>query len=118
MNELSLFSGSGGGLLGTSLLGWTPKGYVEIDEYCQQVIAQRIKDGLLPVAPIFSDINEFLFTGAARQYRGFIDVVTGGFPCFVASTMVLTEHGYRPIEDVSVGDNVLTHLQNSVCFPL
>jgi len=28
MNELSLFSGAGGGLLGTHLLGWRPIGYV------------------------------------------------------------------------------------------
>jgi len=30
--ELSLFSGAGGGLLGTKLLGWICIGYVEINE--------------------------------------------------------------------------------------
>lgn len=81
MNELSLYSGAGGGLLGTHLLGWTVKGYVEIDDYCQRVLAQRIADGYLPVAPIFGDVRQFIQSGAAAQYRGFIDVVTGGFPC-------------------------------------
>lgn len=81
MRELSLFTGAGGGLLGTTLLGWTHIGYVEINEYCQRVIAQRIKDGLLDEAPIFTDINEFTQSGAADQYRGIADVVTGGFPC-------------------------------------
>jgi DNA (cytosine-5)-methyltransferase 1 len=81
MNELSLFTGTGGGLLGTHLLGWKPIGYVEFNEYCQRVIAQRIADGILPIAPIFGDVREFVQSGAAAQYRGFADVVTGGFPC-------------------------------------
>ncbi len=81
MNELSLFSGIGGGLLGTKLLGFNHIGYVEYNEYCQKVIAQRIKDGMLDKAPIFTDVHEFLKSGAARQYRGFTDVVTAGFPC-------------------------------------
>ncbi len=38
------------------------------------------------------------------------DVLVGGFPCFTAGTAVLTESGYRPIEDLAVGDRVLTHL--------
>jgi len=81
MRELSLFTGAGGGLLGTHLLGWRPIGYVEFNEYCQRVIAQRIADGILPSAPIFGDVRQFVESGAAREYRGFADVVTGGFPC-------------------------------------
>lgn len=81
MRELSLFTGAGGGLLGTKLLGWEPIGYVEWNEYCQQVIAARIGDGYLPAAPIFTDVREFAQSGAADQYRGFADVVTAGFPC-------------------------------------
>lgn len=81
MNELSLFTGAGGGLLGTHLLGWRPIGYVEWNDYCQRVIAQRIADGILPAAPIFTDVREFVQSGAATEYRGFADVVTGGFPC-------------------------------------
>src|SRR6185312_9461301 len=41
----------------------------------------RIADGYLPAAPIFTDVREFIQSGAARQYRGFADVVTAGFPC-------------------------------------
>ena len=81
MRELSLFSGAGGGLLASKLLGWTTIGYVEWNEYCQQVIAQRINDGILDTAPIFTDVREFVQSGAARQYRGFVDVVSAGFPC-------------------------------------
>lgn len=82
MRELSLFTGAGGGLLGTHhLLGWETVGYVEIDDYCQRVIKQRIADGLLPEAPIFSDIRAFISEGYAASYTGMVDVVTGGFPC-------------------------------------
>lgn len=38
-----------------------------------------------------------------------VDVLTGGSPCFVAGTPVLTHDGLRPIEDVQVGDLVWTH---------
>ena len=33
MRELSLFTGAGGGLLGTSLMGWNLVGCVEWDDY-------------------------------------------------------------------------------------
>ena len=81
MRELSLFSGAGGGLLGTHLLGWRPVGYVEWNEYCQRVIAARIREGILPAAPIFGDIHAFNREGYAASYQGMVDVVTGGFPC-------------------------------------
>jgi len=81
MNELSLFSGAGGGLLGTKLLGWRSVGYVEFNTYCQQILAQRIKDGFLDEAPIFGDIDDFIESGAAKKYKGYVDVVTAGFPC-------------------------------------
>lgn len=81
MRELSLFTGAGGGLLGTKLLGWKHVGYVEINDYCQRVIAQRIKDGILDEAPIFGDIRAFLREGYAASYQGMVDVVTAGWPC-------------------------------------
>lgn len=37
------------------------------------------------------------------------DILTGGFPCFVAGTKVLTEDGYKAIETVSLEDKLLTH---------
>ena len=82
MRELSLFTGAGGGILGTHhLLGHTPVGYVEWDGYCQRVLAARMADGLLPIAPIFGDVREFVRSGAAAEYRGIADLVSAGFPC-------------------------------------
>ena len=81
MNELSLFTGAGGGVLASKLLGHRIIGYVEYNKYCQQVIAKRVEDGYTDKAPIFTDVREFAQSGAAREYRGFADVVSAGFPC-------------------------------------
>jgi DNA (cytosine-5)-methyltransferase 1 len=97
MNELALFAGAGGGILGSKLLGHRIIGYVENNEYCQKVIAQRIRDGIFDVAPIFSDIRTFNDSGYASRYRGLVDVLSGGFPCqpFSAAT-----HGVKTAENM------------------
>jgi hypothetical protein len=41
-----------------------------------------------------------------------MDIITGGFPCFVAGTKVLTNNGYKDIENVLHSDNLLTHTGN------
>jgi len=83
MNVLSLFTGAGGGELAFQhlLTGFRTVGYVEYEPYCQAVIRQRISDGLLDDAPIFSDIKDFISEGWAESYKGMVDVVTAGFPC-------------------------------------
>jgi DNA (cytosine-5)-methyltransferase 1 len=77
--ELSLFSGLGGFSLGMRLAGLNIRtvAYVEIDPYCQAIIQQRIRDGLLDDAPIFSDISAF----RGEQFRGLVDIISAGFPC-------------------------------------
>lgn len=80
MKELSLFTGMGGGIYGSMILDWETVAYVEKDEYCRAVIAQRIKDGWFDNGEVYGDIAEFNKTDAAK-YAGQIDVLTGGFPC-------------------------------------
>lgn len=77
MNELALFAGAGGGILGGYLLGWTTVCGVERDAYAAGVLAQRQNDGLLPPFPIWSDVESF----DGRLWRGLVDVISGGFPC-------------------------------------
>lgn len=41
--------------------------------------------------------------------RGGLDLLSGGIPCFIAGTRVRTANGEKNIEDVKIGDMVLTH---------
>ena len=77
MNELALFAGAGGGILGGHLLGWRTVCAVERDAYAAQVLAQRQNDGALKAFPIWSDVCSF----DGRPWRGLVEVVSGGFPC-------------------------------------
>lgn len=77
MNELALFAGAGGGILGGHLLGWRTVCAVEWEPYAASVLAQRQNDGLLPPFPIWDDVQTF----DGRPWRGIVDVVSGGFPC-------------------------------------
>jgi len=77
MNELALFAGAGGGILGGRLHGWRTVAAVEIEDYPRRVLLQRQADGWLPRFPIWDDVK----TLDGRPWRGKVDVITGGFPC-------------------------------------
>jgi DNA (cytosine-5)-methyltransferase 1 len=77
MNELALFAGAGGGILGGHLLGWRTICAVEWEPYAASVLAARQNDRLLPPFPIWDDVQSF----DGRPWRGIVDVVSGGFPC-------------------------------------
>jgi len=77
MNELALFAGAGGGILGGHLLGWRTVCAVEIEDYPRRVLLARQRDGILPRFPIWDDIKTF----DGKPWRGRVDVVSGGFPC-------------------------------------
>lgn len=82
MNELHLFAGAGGGILGSILLGHKIVCAVECDPWCQAVLLQRQKDGILPSFPIWDDVRTF----DGRPWRGIVDCISGGFPCQDIST--------------------------------
>jgi len=77
MNELALFAGAGGGILGGKLLGWRTVCAVEWEAYPASVLCARQNDGLLPPFPIWDDVQTF----DGRPWAGIVDVVSGGFPC-------------------------------------
>jgi DNA (cytosine-5)-methyltransferase 1 len=77
MNELHLFAGCGGGILGGILLGHTCVCAVEIEAYRRSTLLQRQRDRMLPGFPIWDDVRTFDGT----PWRGNVDCVCGGFPC-------------------------------------
>ena len=77
MNELALFAGAGGGILGGHLLGWRTVCAVEWEAYPASVLCARQNDGLLPPFPVWDDVQTF----DGHPWRGIVDVVSGGFPC-------------------------------------
>lgn len=82
MNELALFAGVGGGILGGKLLGWRTICAVEIDWYKRCALLAQQAAGWLPDFPIWDDICTF----DGLPWRGRVDVVSGGFPCQAYST--------------------------------
>ena len=75
MNALrhgSLFSGLGGFDLAATWMGWVNEFHCEIDPFCRRVLKFY-----WPETESYADIRKF----KAAQYRGQIDVLSGGFPC-------------------------------------
>src|ERR1039457_161175 len=77
LNELALFSGAGGGILGGKLLGWRTVCAVEINQFCVERLMQRQDEGYLSPFPIWDDVCTF----NGKPWKGLVDVVSGGFPC-------------------------------------
>ena len=77
MNELALFAGAGGGILGGHLLGWRTVCAVEWEAYPASVLLARQNDGLLPPFPVWDDVQTF----DGKPWKGIVDVISGGFPC-------------------------------------
>lgn len=82
LNELELFAGAGGGILGSQLLGHRTICAVEYDAYARSVLLARQNDGTFPPFPVWDDVRTF----DGKPWRGIIDVVSGGFPCQAYST--------------------------------
>ena len=77
MNELALFAGHGGGILGSHLLGWQTVCAVESDDYARRALMARQDDGSLRPFPIWDDVRTF----DGKPWTGRVDVISGGFPC-------------------------------------
>lgn len=78
---MDLFTGIGG--ITVALSEWVrPVAYCEIDKYCQSVLLNRMSEGSLPTAPIWSDIRTLDPQAIPHE----IDIIYGGFPCQDIST--------------------------------
>lgn len=103
MNVLSLFDGISAGRVALERAGIEIDNYYasEVDKFAIQVSQKN-----------YPDIKQM---GDVTKWREWdidwssIDLVIGGSPCFTAGNLVMTNDGYKPIEDIKVGDLVLTH---------
>jgi DNA (cytosine-5)-methyltransferase 1 len=77
MNHASLFSGIGGFDLAAEWNGWNNVFNCEWEEFPRKVLKHHF-----PNAKQYEDIKDF----NATEYRGRIDVLSGGFPCQPFST--------------------------------
>jgi DNA (cytosine-5)-methyltransferase 1 len=93
MNELALFAGAGGGILGGHLLGWRTVCAVEWEAYPASVLCARQNDKILSPFPIWDDVQTF----DGKPWRGIVDVISGGFPCQAYSTAA---HGKNTADDL------------------
>lgn len=77
MKHGSLFSGIGGFDLAAQWMGWENVFHVERNPFCQKVLNYHF-----PQAKSYEDIKEFDGT----EWRGKVDIISGGFPCQPYST--------------------------------
>lgn len=105
IKSLDLFTGVG--MIAHALrgLGIEPAAYCEQDAMAIAVLRQRMRTGDLHAAPIHTDVAKF----PGKDFRGKVQLIAGGFPCFPAGTPVLTDRGYMPIETVTGEEKLLTH---------
>ena len=72
MTHASVFSGIGGPEVAATMLGWDNLFHCEINPFGRQVL-----DYWYPNSKSYEDITTTDFT----EWRGRVDVLTGGFPC-------------------------------------
>jgi len=103
LKVLDLFTGIGGFSLGLEQTNhYETIAFCENDKNCQKVLKKH-----WPNIPIFNNICH-LTKESLKNFE--IDLITGGFPCFGKGTLILTKTGFKPIEEIQIGEKVLTHL--------
>ena len=105
---ISLFSGLGGDSLGLKQAGCSVIAYNELKPmFCNSHEANFPECELIHDGKI-NDISK-LKDACFEKYKGQTDILFAGFPCFTKDTIVLTNNGYKEIQNVVIEDQLLTH---------
>ena len=75
--------------------------YCEIDKYASKAYSLIHNESQNKNLNDITKINE-------KEILDF-NTMVGGSPCFRKGTKVITQSGYKNIEDIKIGDYVLTH---------
>ena len=108
MNVLSLFDGASCAMVCLKRAGIPIENYYGADikkcaVRCEELIAKYYGVNHIQLG----DVTKIDYSQLPK-----IDLLCAGFPCFQADTMVFTDKGYVPIQDIKIGDMVLTHKGN------
>ena len=112
MNVLSLFDGLSCGMIALERAGIQVTNYYasEIDKH-----ATKVSEHNYPNIIRLGDVTKVsykdgvLYSENGQWNVGKIDLLLAGSPCFIAGTTVITSVGIKSIEEVQIGDVVLTH---------
>lgn len=80
---------------------WELVNFCEYDKYATQAYCS--------IHDVDESLNLGDITKVDETKLSDFNMICGGSPCFVEGTLVLTESGYKPIEEIKIGDSVLTH---------
>lgn len=109
---LSLFDGMSAGMLALERAGIAVSNYYasEVDKWAIKVSSTNYPN-IVHIGDVtkVSYKDGVLYTENGEYNVGKIDLLIGGSPCFTAGTSILTKQGYKNIEDINIGDFVLTH---------
>lgn len=101
MRYLSLFSGIEACTVAWHDLGWKPVAFAEFDDFPKAVLHHHWPD-----VPDLDDVTKI--TEERIKALGPFELLVGGSPCFGKGTLVLTKKGLKCIEDIEVGEEVMT----------
>ena len=101
----SCFACGGGSTMGYKLAGYEVLGMNEIDpKMAKAYIANHN-----PKYSFIEDIREFKVRKDIPKELYDLDILDGSPPCFVGGTLVMTNKGFKEIQNLVIGDFVLTH---------
>jgi DNA (cytosine-5)-methyltransferase 1 len=101
----SCFACGGGSTMGYKLAGFDVIGMNEIDKKIAELYIKNHK----PKYSFIENIKKLKLRNDLPKELYNLDILDGSPPCFEAGTLIYTRNGYKKIEEIEIGDFVLTH---------